>query len=156
MNHEAHEGEDTKSTKMTGLAEEKAKYLSVASTLPEDKEKLISRVIGAAIEVHKQLGPGFLESIYERALCYELESLGIPFEKEVEILVPYKEIAIPGQRLDLVIDNFLILELKAIEHILPIHEAQLLSYMKSTGLKVGLLINFNVKQLKSGIKRMVM
>ncbi len=97
---------------MTGLAEEKAKYLSVASTLPEDKEKLISRVIGAAIEVHKQLGPGFLESIYERALCYELESLGIPFEKEVEILVPYKEIAIPGQRLDLVIDNFLILELE--------------------------------------------
>lgn len=132
------------------------KHLSVASKLSEDKELLISRVIGAAIEVHRQLGPGFLESIYERALCYELESLGIPFEQQVDILVPYKEIVIPGQRLDLVVDNFLILELKAIEQILPIHEAQLLSYMKSTGLKVGLLINFNVKQLKSGIKRMVM
>jgi len=81
--------------------------------------------------------------------------LGIPFATQVEILVPYKDIAIPGQRLDLVIDNFLILELKAIEHILPIHEAQLISYMKSSGLKVGLLINFNVKQLKSGIRRMV-
>ena len=156
MNHEEHEAGTTKDTKMGRLKENTSQYLTIASKLSTAEEKLINRVIGAAIEVHRQLGPGFLESIYERALCYELELLGIPFETQVEILVPYKEISIPGQRLDLVIDNFLILELKAIEHILPIHEAQLLSYMKSTGLKVGLVINFNVKQLKSGIRRMVM
>ena len=130
--------------------------LRVASALPEKHEQLINKVIGAAIEVHQNLGPGFLESIYERALCYELQLKGIPFEKQVEIQVPYKEISIPGQRLDLIIDSFLILELKAVEEISPVHEAQLLSYLKSTGLKVGLIINFKVKQLKSGIRRMVL
>ena len=130
--------------------------LKVASSLPEKHEKLINKVIGAAIEVHQNLGPGFLESIYERALCHELQLQDIPFQKQVEIQVPYKEISIPGQRLDLIIDNFLILELKAVEEISPIHEAQLLSYLKSTGLKVGLIINFKVKQLKFGIRRMVL
>jgi len=130
--------------------------LRVASALPEKQENLINKVIGAAIEVHQNLGPGFLESIYERALCHELQLQGIPFEKQVEIQVPYKEISIPGQRLDLIIDSFLILELKAVEEISPVHEAQLLSYLKSTGLKVGLIINFKVKQLKSGIRRMVL
>jgi len=130
--------------------------LRVVSNLPEEHEQLIQKVIGAAVEVHRHLGPGFLESIYERALCHELQLQGIPFEKQVEILVPYKDISIPGQRVDLVVDKFLILELKAVEGILPIHEAQLLSYLKSTGLKVGLIINFKVKQLKSGIKRIVL
>jgi len=130
--------------------------LRVASSLPEEHEQLIQRVIGAAIEVHRHLGPGFLESIYERALCHELKLQAIPFEKQVEILVPYKDISIPGQRLDLIIDKFLILELKAVEDILPIHEAQLLSYLKSTGLKIGLIINFKVKRLKSGIRRIVL
>lgn len=130
--------------------------LRVATSLPEKHEQLINKVIGAAIEVHQNLGPGFLESIYERALCHEFQLQGIPFKKQVEIEVPYKEISISGQRLDLIIDNFLILELKTVEEIGPIHEAQLLSYLKSTGLKVGLIINFKVKQLKSGIKRMVL
>ena len=130
--------------------------LRVVSTLSEKNEQLINKVIGAAIEVHHNLGPGFLESIYERALCHELQLQGIPFEKQVEIQVPYKEISIPGQRLDLIIDNFLILELKTVEEISSIHEAQLLSYLKSTRLKVGLIINFKVKQLKSGIRRMVL
>ena len=76
--------------------------LRVASSLPEEHEQLIQRVIGAAIEVHRHLGPGFLESIYERALCHELKLQAIPFEKQVEILVPYKDISIPGQRLDLI------------------------------------------------------
>lgn len=130
--------------------------LRIESNLSEEIEESIQKVIGAAIEVHRNLGPGFLESIYERALCYELQLQGIPFEKQVEILVPYKDTTIPGQRLDLVIDKPLILELKAVEEILPIHEAQILSYLKSTGLKVGLIINFKVKQLKSGIKRIVL
>lgn len=130
--------------------------LRVASNLPEEHEQSIKQVIGVAIEVHRHLGPGFLESIYERALCHELQLQGIPFEKQVEILVPYKDVFIPGQRLDLIIDKFLILELKAVEEILPIHEAQLLSYLKSTGLKIGLIINFKVKQLKSGIRRIIL
>jgi GxxExxY protein len=130
--------------------------LKIASALPEKNEILINKVIGAAIEVHQNLGPGFLESIYERALCHELQLQGIPFEKQVEIRVPYKEISIPGQRIDLIIDSFLILELKTVDKISPVHEAQLLSYLKSTELKVGLIINFKVKQLKSGIRRMVL
>ena len=130
--------------------------LRIASNLPEKHEQLIQRVIGAAIEVHRHLGPGFLESIYERALCHELKLQAIPFEKQVEILVPYKDISIPGQRVDLIIDEFLVLELKAVEDILPIHEAQLLSYLKSTELKIGLIINFKVKQLKSGIRRIIL
>ena len=130
--------------------------LNLVSNLPEEHEQLINKVIGASIEVHRYLGPGYLESIYERALCHELQLQGISFEKQVEILVPYKDISIPGQRLDLVVDKFLILELKAVEEIAPIHEAQLLSYLKSTGLKVGLIINFKVKQLKSGIRRIVL
>lgn len=130
--------------------------LRIASCLPEEHEQLIQRVIGAAIEVHRHLGPGFLESIYERALCHELELQAILFEKQVEILVQYKDISIPGQRLDLIIDKFLVLELKAVENILPIHEAQLLSYLKSTGLKIGLIINFKVKRLKSGIRRIIL
>ena len=130
--------------------------LRVASALPEKHEQLINKVIGAAIEVHQKLGPGFLESIYEQALCHELQLKGIPFEKQVEIQVPYKEISISGQRLDLIIDNFLILELKAVETISLIHEAQLLSYLKSTGLKVGLIINFKVRRLKLGIRRMIL
>lgn len=129
--------------------------LNFVSNLLEEHEQLIQKVIGVAIEVHRHLGPGFPESNYERALCHELQLQGIPFEKQFEILVPYKDTSIPGQRLDLIIDNFLILELKAVEEIAPIHEAQLLSYLKSTGLKIGLLINFKVNQLKSGIRRII-
>ena len=146
MNHEDHE--EARRKKKMGLR--------IASDLPEKHEQLIQRVIGAAIEVHRHLGPGFLESIYERALCHELKLQAIPFEKQVEILVPYKDISIPGQRVDLIIDEFLVLELKAVEDILPIHEAQLLSYLKSTELKIGLIINFKVKQLKSGIRRIIL
>ncbi len=130
--------------------------LKIVSSLTEKHEQLIQKVIGVAIEVHRHLGPGFIESIYERALYHELQLQGIPFEKQVDIIVPYKDTSIPGQRLDLIIDNFLILELKAVEEIKPIHEAQLLSYLKSTKLKVGLIINFKVNQLKSGIKRIVL
>ena len=130
--------------------------LKIVSNLKEQHEQLIQKVIGVAIEVHRHLGPGFIESIYERALYHELQLQGIPFEKQVDIIVPYKDTSIPGQRLDLIIDNFLILELKAVEEIKPIHEAQLLSYLKSTKLKIGLIINFKVKQLKSGIKRIVL
>ena len=145
--HQVHEEDEGKKEVMS---------LRIVSNLSLRHEQLIQKVIGAAIEVHRHLGPGFLKSIYERALCHELQLQGIPFEKQVEILAPYKGISIPGHRLDLVVDKFLVLELKAVEEIVPIHEAQLLSYLKSTGLKVGLIINFKVKQLKSGIRRIVL
>jgi GxxExxY protein len=130
--------------------------LRIESSLPDDVEELIHRIIGAAIEVHRCLGPGFLESIYERALCHELGLRGIGYESQKEILVPYKGINIPGQRLDLLVEGKLVLELKAVDEIAPIHEAQLLSYLKTTGIRAGLIINFRVRQLKSGIRRMVL
>jgi GxxExxY protein len=113
-------------------------------------------VIGVAIEVHRQLGPGFVENIYKLAMRHDLRLQGIPFECEKEIKVPYKDIQIGGQRLDLLVGGQLILELKAVEKRTGIHEAQIHSYMKTTGLKIGLLINFNVRLLKEdGIVRIL-
>jgi GxxExxY protein len=123
--------------------------------IPEEDEELGRRVIGAAIEVHRLLGPGFLESIYRRALCHELSLLGIPFEFEKDLFVPYKDIRIPGQRLDVLVAGRILLELKTVEALAPIHKAQLLSYLKATGLRLGFLINFKVLVLKDGIKRLV-
>jgi len=130
--------------------------LRLKSRLPDELEGLITEVIGAAIEVHRNLGPGFIESVYEYALCHELELRDIPYERQKEILVPYKDITISGQRLDLLVDGRLILELKAVEEISKVHEAQILSYLKSTGTRIGLIINFNVKRLKDGLRRMVL
>jgi len=121
----------------------------------KELDDLAHAVIGAAIEVHRVLGPGFLESVYEEALCVELQSLGIPFERQVTIGVSYKDHIVGESRLDLLIANKLVVELKAVEVLLPIHEAQLLSYLKATNHHLGLLINFNVSLLKDGIKRMV-
>ena len=116
---------------------------------------LSGQAIGAAIEVHKELGPGLLESIYEECLCRELELRNISFEKQKSIPIKYKGVQISSEyKLDLVVDNRLILELKTCETILPIHEAQLLTYLKLTGVELGLLINFNLPVLKDGIKRL--
>ncbi len=120
-----------------------------------DMNELTGLVIGAAIEVHKTLGPGLLESVYEECLCRELEVKRIPYERQKEILVEYKGFKLNcGYRVDLLIADRLVLEIKACEALQPIHEAQLLTYLKLTGLKLGLLINFNVPVLKEGIKRM--
>ena len=113
-------------------------------------------VIGAAIEAHRHLGPGFLESVYEEALCLELADRKIPFERQKEISVIYKERAIGRQRIDLLVGEALVVELNAVEALADIHEAQLISYLKATGLPLGLLINFNVPILKSGIQRVVL
>jgi len=123
--------------------------------IPEQDEAFAKRVIGAAIEVHRELGAGFLEGIYQRALAYELSSQGVHVEQEKEILVPYKDIQIPGQRLDLLVGGRIIVELKCVEKFAPIHQAQLISYLKTTGLRLGLLINFKTTLLKDGIKRVV-
>jgi len=109
-----------------------------------------------AIEVHKALGPGLLESAYEECLCFELSEAGFKFERQKSLPITYKTIQLNcGYRLDLVVENNIIVELKSIEKILPIHEAQILTYLKISGLTLGLLINFNVPILKDGIKRIV-
>jgi GxxExxY protein len=123
--------------------------------IPQRDEEIAKGVIGAAIEVHRHLGPGFLESIYRKALAYELSLRGLAVEDEKEILVPYKDVQLSGQRLDLLVAGRLIVELKCVDDFSPIHEAQLLSYLKATGLRLGLLINFKTQLLKDGIKRMV-
>jgi GxxExxY protein len=123
--------------------------------IPQQDEEIAKAVIGAAIEVHRELGPGFLESIYRKALAYELSLRGFTVEQEKEILVPYKDIQISGQRLDVLVVGRVIVELKCVEEFAPIHQAQLISYLKATGLRLGLLINFKTQLLKDGIKRIV-
>ncbi len=117
--------------------------------------EITAKIIGAAIEVHRILGPGLLESAYEKCLCLELGWRGMPYEKQKDLFVEYKGVKLDcGYRLDLVVADKVIVELKTVEQILPIHEAQLLTYLKLTGIKIGLLINFNVPVLKEGIKRL--
>jgi GxxExxY protein len=117
---------------------------------------LTGRIIAAAIEVHRYLGPGLLESAYEQCLCRELHHRGINFERQVDLPIDYKGYRIDsGYRLDLVVDNSVVVELKAVRQLERIHEAQLLTYLKLTGLNLGLLLNFNVVLLKDGIKRLV-
>jgi GxxExxY protein len=119
--------------------------------------QLTGDVIGAAIEVHKTLGPGLLESIYERCLSHELTLRNISFKSQAELPVEYKGTKFDfGLRLDILIPGKLIVELKACESLLPIHEAQLLTYLKLAGIRAGLLINFNVPLLKEGIKRFLL
>ncbi|MEW5950219.1 MAG: GxxExxY protein [Thermodesulfobacteriota bacterium] len=121
-----------------------------------DINDLSGEVISAAIEVHKILGPGLLESAYEECLCRELELRQIPYERQKELPIEYKGIKLDcGYRLDVLVENRLVFELKACDALQPIHKAQLLTYLKLTGIKVGLLINFNVPILRQGIKRMV-
>ncbi|MFC4819169.1 GxxExxY protein [Dokdonella ginsengisoli] len=120
-------------------------------------DDLSNRVIGCALEVHRQLGPGLLESVYQRCLAYELVSSGIQVEVERPMRVRYKEIDIDcGFRVDMLIERELIVELKAVDTLLPIHESQLLTYLKLSGRKIGLLMNFNSGMLKKGIRRLVL
>lgn len=120
------------------------------------REILINRIIGAAIEVHRNLGPGLLESTYEICLCKELEILGIKFERQRELKVNYKGLSIKeAYRIDILVEDEIILELKAVETLKDIHKFQLLTYLKLSNKKLGLLINFNVKLLKDGITRVI-
>lgn len=118
------------------------------------ERELTDQIIGAAIEVHRTLGPGLLESAYQTCLAHEFNLQGIPNQRELPIPVCYKGVQLSnGYQLDFLVDKRVVLELKAVETLLPIHEAQLLTYLRLTGCHVGLLINFNVPVLKDGIKR---
>ena len=120
-------------------------------------DEISKQVIGCAIEVHKTLGPGLLESAYERCLSFELLAANIRHETQKEVCINYKGTKLDcGYRADIIVEDELIVELKAVDKIYPIHEAQILTYMKLADVKAGLLINFNVKLLKDGIKRFVL
>jgi GxxExxY protein len=125
--------------------------------MPFENDQLTEKVIGLAIEVHRQLGPGLLESAYEECLCLELQEAGLKFRRQVPLPIIYKSIRLDcGYRLDLLIEDRLILELKAVEGLLPIHEAQVLTYMRLSGVRTGLLLNFNSAVLKNGIRRLML
>ena len=120
------------------------------------ENSITEKIIGAAIEVHKALGPGLLESAYEECLCYELSRAEMKIDRQLQLPVIYKEVKLNcGYRLDIVVDNLIIVELKTVDKLKPIHEAQLLTYLKLTDKKLGLLLNFNVTVLKEGIIRIV-
>ena len=126
-------------------------------SIPEEDERLAHSIIGAAIEVHRLLGPGLLESVYRKALKHELALRGVLSQEEVPIRIQFKDIWIDGQRVDLLVEQRLIVELKCIEKFAPIHEAILISYLKTTKLRLGLLFNFHSMTLKDGgIKRVVL
>ncbi len=118
---------------------------------------LTEKIIKAAIEVHSQLGPGLLESAYEECLVYELQKMRLRVERQKAVPLIYKEIKLEcGYRIDVLVEDKVIVELKSVDECLPVHEAQLLTYLKLAKKEVGLLVNFNVKQLKNGLKRFVM
>ena len=129
----------------------------VESCLSDSVEnELTGRIIGAAIEVHRHLGPGLLESDYEECLCYELSILGLQFQRQVHLPMSYKGVLLDySYRIDILVEDVVILEIKAVDGLLPIHTAQLLTYLKASNKHVGLLINFNVPALKDGLKRIV-
>lgn len=121
------------------------------------EKELTDKIIGAAIEVHRELGPGLLESTYQTCLARELSLRNISFEQEAPLPVEYKGVRVEcGYRLDFVVDRKVVVELKAVDAIHPVHEAQLLTYLKLSGCRVGLLINFNVPALKDGLRRRIL
>ena len=126
-------------------------------SMPYEKDVLTDQIIGFAIVVHRHLGPGLLESAYEECLCHELSQNEIGFKRQVPLPVVYKSVRLDcGYRIDIVVENRLILELKAAERLMPIHEAQVLTYMRLSGIPTGLLLNFNTPVLKDGIRRLML
>jgi GxxExxY protein len=124
---------------------------------PHEIDRLTQRIIGFAIEVHRQLGPGLLESAYEECLCFEFKRDGLAFRRQMAVPVVYKSVRLDcGYRLDIVFQDQVILELKTVERLMPIHEAQMLTYMKLSGIRTGLLINFNSAVLKDGLRRIML
>jgi GxxExxY protein len=130
--------------------------LKIVSPLSEDLEQLAQDIIGCCLSVHKELGPGLLESVYPKAVAIELEDRGISFEMEKALRVNYRGRLLCHQRLDMFVDGRIVVELKSVELFHPIHVAQVLSYLRLTGARLGLLINFNVPMLKHGIRRVIL
>jgi len=130
--------------------------LRVISPLDDEVEALIHRVIGCCIRVHRELGPGLLERIYRSAVCIELQFEGIPFEAEKPFPVWYRGHLLCEQRVDIVVARQILLEMKAIDRLAPVHHAQVMSYLRVSGLRIGLLMNFDVPVLPDGLRRIVL
>ena len=126
------------------------------SPLEPDADRMMTHTIGCAISVHRALGPGFVESIYRKAMCVELQARGITYEVERPVRVAYRGVEIPGQRVDLIVGGLIVVELKTVKRLDAVHVGQLISYLKTTGLRGGLLINFRVPLLVKGLKRIVL
>lgn len=127
------------------------------SATREDLDQISYVVVGASIEVHRELGPGLLESVYEASLVHEMRLRGVAVASQVHLPLTYKGLALDqGYRIDMVVDDCLIVEIKALDRLLPVHEAQVLSYLRLSGVRLGLLINFNVPVLRDGLKRLVL
>ena len=130
--------------------------LRIPSQLTEELEDLIRKTIGCCIAVHRALGPGLLENIYSRAICLELQATSIPFEAEKQIPVWYRSHLLCYQRLDLIVARQIVIEIKSVERLNPVHHAQVMSYLRVSNLRVGLLMNFNAAILQDGLKRIVL
>ena len=150
MNHEDHDGHEGHESNVSQYR------LRVHSPLTREAEHVMTETIGCAIRVHRALGPGFVEPIYKRAMRVELEACGLSYECERAIKVKYRDIDIPGQRVDLIIENLIVVELKSVVKLDEVHRAQLISYLRTTGLRGGLLINFRVAVLQRGLRRVVL
>jgi GxxExxY protein len=129
--------------------------LRITSVLTEQEERIVTRTMDCGFALSRILGPGFRECIYQRAFCLELRSRRLAFECEKAIEVQYREWRIPGQRIDLVVEGLVLVEIKAVPRLRPLHHAQVRSYLKTTGLRVGLLMNFNVTMFRDGFRRIV-
>jgi GxxExxY protein len=129
--------------------------LRVPSSLPDELERVISRILNCALEVHRRLGPGLSEGIYEDAMTIELEFEGLAFERQQQVIVRYRDRPLRAQRFDLVVEKQVVVEIKSVEQLHPIHKAQLLSYVRSAQLRVGLLINFGGQTLRGNVNRVV-
>lgn len=149
---EHEDGIATKGTKITKHEHEAPRRFA---PIPAETELVSSNIIGAAIEVHRALGPGFLEKIYTEALCLELHARGMRFERERAVAVWYRGVAIPGQRIDLIVEGCVLVELKATSRLDMVHDAKVISYLRTTGLRLGFLLNFNCRTMKEGLKRIV-
>ena len=124
--------------------------------IARNTEEIVAQIVDAAFKVHKTLGPGLLESVYETCMCHELSKRGIAFQRQLSLPINYDTIRLEaGLRIDLLVENQIVVEGKAVERMLPLYEAQLLTYLKLTNLRIGLLINFNVPLIKDGIRRIV-
>lgn len=159
--HEEHEGHEDETTRPDDRAFQSpmpSPWLRMRppSPLPPETESVITETIGCAIAVHRALGPGFLERIYRRAMYIELSARHLAYEAEQPVKVVYRGVEIPGQRVDLIVEGLVVVELKSVVHIDQIHCAQVISYMKTAGLRAGLLMNFRAPTLRQGLRRFVL
>ena len=156
--HEGHEEETTRPDDRIVQSPMPSPWLRMRrpSPLPPETECVITETIGCAIAVHRALGPGFLERIYRRAMYIELSARHLVYEAEQPVKVVYRGVEIPGQRVDLIVESLVVVELKSVVHIDQIHCAQVISYMKTAGLRAGLLMNFRAPTLRQGLRRFVL